>query len=157
MVFDTENEAKEAAEKIAGGQSFAKLAEARGLSAQDVSLGTQSRQDLPSALADAAFAPYEPGIVEPVSTALGWSLINVRSIEPEKIVSFDDAKEALRTELATTEARQTVPELSVDLDDQLAGGSNLSEARVQLVTTSHCKSKTSRHRRCAPLKRSRTM
>lgn len=131
MVYDTEDEAKEAAASIADGQSFAKLAEARGLSARDVSLGTTSKEDLPSALADPAFATDELGIIEPVSTALGWSLINIRSIEPEKIVSFDDAKDALRTELTTTEARQTVPELSVDLDDQLAGGSNLTEAADQ--------------------------
>ena len=131
MVFDTEEEAKEAAKKIADGEPFAKLAEARGLSAQDVSLGTQAKADLPGALADAAFAPEEPGIVDPVGTALGWSLINVRSIEPQTVVSFEDAKDALRTELTTTEARQIVPERSVDLDDQLAGGSNLDEAADQ--------------------------
>ena len=128
MVFDTEEEAREVAEKIAGGEPFAKMAEARGLSAQDVSLGTQAKDDLPGALAEAAFAPDEPGVIDPVGTALGWSLLNIRSIEPKKVVSFEEAKEALRLELTTTEARQIVPERSVDLDDQLAGGSSLKEA-----------------------------
>jgi peptidyl-prolyl cis-trans isomerase D len=131
IVFDTEEEAKEAAKKIADGEPFAKLAEARGLSAQDVSLGTQSKDDLPGNLAEAAFAPDEPGLVDPVGTALGWSLLNIRSIEPEKVVTFEEAKEALRTELTTTEARQVVPERSVDLDDQLAGGATLKEAAEQ--------------------------
>lgn len=131
IVFDTEEEAKEAAKKIADGEPFAKLAEARGLSTQDVSLGIQTKDDLPGNLADAAFAPDEIGIVEPIGTALGWSLINVRSIEPTKVVTFEEAKEALLAELTTTEARQVVPERSVDLDDQLAGGSTLKEAAEQ--------------------------
>lgn len=131
MVFDTEEEAKEAAQKIADGEPFAKLAEARGLSAQDVSLGIQTRADLPGALADAAFSAEEPGVIDPVGTALGWSLINVRSIEPENVVSFEDAKDALRRELTTTEARQLVPEYSVEMDDQLSGGSTLIETADQ--------------------------
>ncbi len=131
MVFDTQDEADEAAQKIADGESFAQIAEARGLSAQDVSLGFQSKADLPEALAEAAFAANETGIIDPVDTALGWSLLNIRSIAPEKVVTFEDAKDALKTELTTTEARQIVPERSVDLDDQLAGGSTLEEAAEQ--------------------------
>jgi len=131
IVFNTEDEAKEAAQKIADGEPFAKLAEARGLSAQDVSLGMQAKDDLPGALAEAAFGSEETGILEPVGTALGWSLLNVRAIEPKTVVSFEDAKDGLLAELTTTEARQIVPERSVDLDDQLAGGSTLKEAADQ--------------------------
>lgn len=131
IVFDSEEEAKEAAQKIADGESFAKLAETRGLSAQDVSLGIQTKDELPGALSDAAFAPKEPGLVEPVGTALGWSLLNILSIEPRNVVTFEEAKEELEEELTTTEARQLVPERSVDLDDQLAGGSSLTEAAEQ--------------------------
>jgi len=131
MVFDTEEEAKEAAQKITDGESFAKLAESKGLSAQDVSLGSQTKAELPGALAEAAFAPTEPGMVDPVGTALGWSLLNIVSIDPQKIVTFDEAKDDLKTELTTTEARQIVPEKSVDLDDQIAGGSTLKEAAEQ--------------------------
>ncbi len=131
IVFDTEEEAKEAAKKIADGEPFAKLAETRGLSAQDVSLGIQTKEGLPGALSDAAFAPTEPGLLEPVGTALGWSLLNILSIEPRTVVTFEDAKGDLKEELTTTEARQLVPERSVDLDDQLAGGSSLKEAAEQ--------------------------
>ena len=131
IVFDSEEEAKEAAQQIADGESFAKLAETRGLSAQDVSLGIQTKDELPGALSDAAFAPKEPGLVEPVGTALGWSLLNILSIEPRNVVTFEEAKEELEEELTTTEARQLVPERSVDLDDQLAGGSSLTEAAEQ--------------------------
>ena len=131
MVFDTEEDAKEAVKKIEGGESFAKLAEARGLSAEDVSLGVQAKDEIPGGLADAAFAPTETGITDPVATARGWSLLNIRSITPENVVSFEDAKDALRTELTTIEARQVIPEQSIALDDQLAGGSSLQEAAEQ--------------------------
>ncbi len=127
IVFDSEEEAKEAAQKIADGEPFAKLAEARGLSANDVSLGVQTRAELPGALADAAFSAEKPGIADPIGTALGWSLLNIRSIEPENVVTFEEAKEDLRRELTTTEARQLVPEYSIDMDDELSGGSTLLE------------------------------
>ena len=131
IVFDTEEEAKEAAQKIADGEPFAKLAEARGLTADDVSLGVQTRAELPGALADAAFSAEEPGIADPVGTALGWSLINIRKIEPENVVTFEEAKDELLRELTTTEARQLVPEYSVAMDDELSGGSSLIEAAEQ--------------------------
>lgn len=131
VVFDTEEEANEAAQKIADGEPFAKLAESRGLSAQDVSLGIQSRAELPGALADAAFSAKEPGVTDPIGTALGWSLLNIRSIEPRNIVTFEEAKEELDRELSTTEARQLVPEYSVEMDDELSGGSTLIETAEQ--------------------------
>ncbi len=131
MVFDSEDEAKEAAKKIADGESFAKVAEARGLSTDDVSLGIQTRAELPGALADAAFSAEETGVAEPVGTALGWSLLNIRSIEPENVVTFEEAKEALLREMTTTEARQLVPDYSIEMDDELSGGSTLLETAEQ--------------------------
>ena len=127
IVFDSEEEAREAAQKIADGEPFAKLAEARGLSADDVSLGVQTRAELPGALADAAFSAEEPGIADPIGTALGWSLLNIRSIEPRNVVTFEEAKDDLLRELTTTEARQLVPDYSIDMDDELSGGSTLIE------------------------------
>lgn len=131
LVFDTEADAKDAASKIASGASFAQVAEARGESADDVALGTVAKATLPGALADAAFAADEPGIVDPVGTALGWSLINVRSIEPEEVTPFEKVKDSLRDSVALTRARRAVPERSVDLDDQIAGGASLQEAAQQ--------------------------
>lgn len=131
IVFDSEDEAKKALEKVENGDSFAKVAEARGLSASDVALGTVTKSDLPGALADAAFTPEEPGMTGPVGTALGWALLNIRSIEPEKITPFDDVKETLRSQMQENRARRLLPEKSVDADDLIAGGSSLKEAAAQ--------------------------
>ena len=131
MVFDTEAEAKEAFDEIDGGEPFAKVAEGRGLTAQDVSLGTVTRDELPDTLADVAFAADDTGLVAPVETPLGWSLMNIRSIQEERVTSFDDAKATLAAEINLTEARRRVPDMSISLDDQLAGGFTLEEAAEQ--------------------------
>jgi peptidyl-prolyl cis-trans isomerase D len=90
-----------------------------------------TRDDLPGTLTEAAFGADKAGIVDPVETPLGWSLMNIRSIQAEQVTSFDDAKAALADEMNMIEARRRVPDMSISLDDQLAGGFSLKEAAEQ--------------------------
>lgn len=127
LLFDTEEEANAAKTRIDEGAAFAELVEESGATLRDVSLGTVERGGLPGALDDAAFAVVEPGIVGPVQTAFGWTLLNVRVVVEETVTPMDDVADTLRRDLAMLEARETILEESVAMDDEIAGGATLEQ------------------------------
>ena len=127
LVFATLLEADAALADIrAGTATFDDYVRGRGLSLQEVDLGAVTRDDLGDA-ADAVFALDEPGIAEPVDTDLGPALIRVNAILLARTTPFDQARDALRTELAAERARTLIADQISDLDDLLAGGATLED------------------------------
>ncbi len=127
LLFDSEDEAKDAKQRIDDGTAFARVVEERGANKQDVSLGTVQRGELPGDLDDAAFGATEPGVFGPVKTAFGWTLLDIRSVRLETVTPLEDVRETIRLDLAMTEARDTILEESVAMDDEIAGGATLEE------------------------------
>jgi peptidyl-prolyl cis-trans isomerase D len=119
--------AEKAAEQVAAGASLAEAAE--GLEGVNVDqLGEVTRADLPPATADAIFALPEGEVSRPVESPFGWHLFEVSAIEPEQVVPLAEVRDELARELALNEARERLPALAVQLDDELAAGSSLAEA-----------------------------
>ena len=135
MPFDTEEEANEALARIKDGEAFTQIAEARGLSNRDMSLGRVESSDLPEELAEAAFAADDTGVIGPVQTAFGWTLMNIRGIADGGVTPFDLVEPGLRAEIADIRAAEMVPERAVDLEDQIAGGAPLNEAAANTGAT----------------------
>jgi peptidyl-prolyl cis-trans isomerase D len=134
IVFSDEAKAKEAADKLAAGEDFAKVAQ-ETTGAPPVPLGKIEKSgfmtDL-SALADAAFSTDAGKTAGPIKTPLGWHIIRVISIEPGAKSSFEQARPQLEKELVNEMAINKMIETANQLDDALAGGASLDDAAKEL-------------------------
>jgi peptidyl-prolyl cis-trans isomerase D len=134
ILFESEESARAAADRIRGGEDFAAVAEElTGLDEASLDLGTVSRDGLPDGTASGVFAVTEPGgVTEPLQSDFGWHLFRIRAAEVGNPAVFDEVREALRQELALEQAYDVVFERSNEVEDLLAGGSTLEEASRQL-------------------------
>jgi peptidyl-prolyl cis-trans isomerase C len=100
ILVQTESEARAIIAALAGGADFAATAreKSRGPgAAEGGDLGFFKKEDMPEALAEAAFA-LEPGQVapNPVRTQFGWHVVKVEERREQPRPSFEEAEPALR-------------------------------------------------------------
>ncbi len=112
------------------GTTFEQLVEERGLELGDIDLGDVSRLELDAA-GEAVFAAEVGDVVGPLPSALGPALFRVNGILPAQSVPFEEAREALRPELATDRAQRLIEAQVQTLDDLLAGGATLEELAAE--------------------------
>lgn len=127
IVFDTREEADAAAARLGEGESFEKIAEERALAQSDIALGYVTREELPADLADAAFGPRIDGLVGPVETAFGWTLVNLRGFQEAEVTPFEDVADELKREAALLRARDALPDLANAVEELRAAGATLLE------------------------------
>lgn len=119
--------AREAADRIAGGEGFAAVAEAiTGLGS--VPLGFVVDSDLPSELAGPVFRLAAGSISEPLESPLGWHLLYVKDIQESVVTPLEEVRDEIRDALAIGLARDEIFEVLNVLEDTLAGGASLEEA-----------------------------
>ncbi|KAF0231249.1 MAG: peptidyl-prolyl cis-trans isomerase [Beijerinckiaceae bacterium] len=93
VLFDTEAEAKAAAEKVAAGTPFEALLIEKKLNEKDVDLGLKSAAEIGDpALRTAIFATQEGRITAPIKDAFGFVLVRVLKVEPAKITPFETVR-----------------------------------------------------------------
>lgn len=132
-----ESKANEAAAQLAAGKDFATVA--KDVANQDdeaIKLGWVGRDEMPPALADAAFALAKDGITKPLQSPLGWHIIRVTDIQPAGAKSFEEAKSELAVAVAHDMAADQLAKQENEVEDALAGGATLAEAadRFKLKT-----------------------
>jgi peptidyl-prolyl cis-trans isomerase D len=131
LVYGSDAEAAEALAKITAGEAtFEEQVEARGLDLADVDMGDVTE----TALADAGapvFAAASGDVVGPVQTDLGPALFRVNAILEAQNTTFEEAKAALRDELAVDRARRVIDAQINTVDDLLAGGATLEEVAAE--------------------------
>lgn len=132
IVFDDEDAARDAVRRIGEGARFSDIAEERGLSRDDISLGLVQRSELPDDVAAVAFGVDGPQVTDPVSTAFGWTVVNVRAIRYAEERTFEEVRDELRIEAAMDGARERVIDLAVQAEDELAGGAPLEDVATTL-------------------------
>lgn len=130
IIFRTEDEAADALIRLKGGLGFEALAAERKLSNKDIDLGAVEAKDLGDRkLANAVFASDKPGFSDPVQTAFGWVIFEVRKITPGVIgKSYEEASAELRGELARDRAAPEIRKLHDAIEEQRTGGKPLAEA-----------------------------
>ncbi len=128
LVFIDTDTAQAAFDAIAAGETdFDTLVADRGLTLEDVDLGEVARADLSPAAAEAVFSDTDSEIIGPVDSTLGPALFRVNAVLDASEVSFEDAREELRAELAAEAARRTIDDLRDPADDLLASGATLED------------------------------
>lgn len=133
--FDTREAAEAAKQKIAGGSDFLAVAQEQGLSADAVSLGDVTKENLPQPIADAAFALAAGAVSEPVEGPFGWVLVRVTEITPGTSKTFEEAAAEIRQELVKERAADKIYALSQRFEDLRAEGRSLEDAAQELKIT----------------------
>jgi len=127
LVFPDTIAADTAKAAIASGEkSFEDAVADRGLTLSDIDLGDVVAADLGTA-GPAVFDADAGGVIGPLETDLGPALFRINGVLAARTVSFEDAREQLREELAVDRARRQIDQLRGDIDDLLAGGATLEE------------------------------
>lgn len=127
LVYGTSEEAATALTQITVGETtFEDQVAARGLDLADVDMGDVAEPELGDA-GSAVFAADTSEVVGPFQTDLGPALFRVNAVLAAQNTTFEEAKAALRTELAVDRARRVIDAQINTVDDLLAGGATLEE------------------------------
>ncbi len=127
LVYLDEAEAERAAAQLeVGGTTYEALVQDRGLALSDIDLGDVSRLELDAA-GEAVFAAQVGDVVGPLPSSIGPALFRVNAVLPAQTTTFEDAREAIRVDLATDAARRQVAVLAEEFDNMLAGGATLED------------------------------
>ena len=116
--------------ELRGGKTLAAAATAAGLeptSFEGVEKGALARQTAP-AVADAAFAAAQGGVVGPVRSPLGWHVLQVEKVETVAAKTFDQARPELATEIGARKLAEAIGQLRQSIDDGVGDGKTFDEA-----------------------------
>lgn len=135
ILFDSEDEAKAAAGKLAAGTPIETILTERKLAPGDVDLGLKSRLEITDpALRDTVFALQANETSAPVKDAFGFVLIRVVAVEAAKAQPFESVRSMIDAE-ARAERIAADPGVKARLDalfrkieDQRIAGKSLSES-----------------------------
>lgn len=127
---------KAAADAIASrarsGAAFAAAAAPAGLSAEDISVGPQTKAEFSGlagdAVANAAFAAPKGAVVGPVRSDLGWHVIKIDDIRAPSGRSLAQARAEISALLATNKRKEALTDLVTKVEDEIAEGSSFAEA-----------------------------
>ncbi|MEA1071374.1 peptidylprolyl isomerase [Sphingomonas sp. LY160] len=131
------------ASRARGGAAFAAAAAPAGLSAEDVSVGPQSRADFASLAGDniaaAAFAAANGAIVGPIRSDLGWHVIRVDEVRAAAGRSLEQARGEISTLLAANKGKEALADTVTKVEEAIADGASFAEAtaaaRLPVITT----------------------
>lgn len=128
MLFDNEQDAQKAMEKLESGNGFYQTAmEMLNQSQEDTSLGMVSKDMLIEELSQKAFEAQKGEVLGPIESKMGWHVIEVNKINPsskvDDSVAHKQIEDSLRTEKAYEEAYTIVKEL----DDKIGSGVSLED------------------------------
>lgn len=136
IVFANEEEAKAAADAIEAGETdFDAVAEARGLAAEAYQLGQREAVQFPAAEAEQLFGETGIGIVGPITSNLGPALYRINAVIPGESVSYEEAAQDIRQELAVDIAADLVGEEIEAIEDLVASGATLEEIAEETPMT----------------------
>lgn len=129
---DAKSKAEEFRVRVQGGESFADVvADMTEFSADELSLGDMTRADIEAdyneRAAEAAFSVQPGDFTEPVQSVFGWHVFRVRDITPPIERPLEQVADALRQDIAERRAEETVYEISIDAENDLARGASLRE------------------------------
>ena len=134
---------KQAADAIAArarsGASFVAATAPAGLSAEDISVGPQTRQQFESLAGDevaaATFAAASGAIVGPVQSDLGWHVIRIDEVRGETGRSLADARGEIVARLTVDKRKEALLDLVTRVEESIEDGASLPEAAAAAKVT----------------------
>lgn len=131
--FNSEADAKAAAQKIKDGTSFEDIAREQGKTEADISLGTVAKSAIPDpAVAEAAFALADGAVSEPVKSRFSTVLLKTKIVGTSGAKSLDEMRAELATAVRAAKARDQLLDLHDKFEDARASGASLEEAAAEI-------------------------
>jgi peptidyl-prolyl cis-trans isomerase D len=128
ITFPSPAEAEAAFSRIKEGTAFEAVATERGVSPQDLELGTFTKAEmLDPAVADAAFALQQGGVSNPVAGRFGPVLVRVTQVQPEAVRPFEEVAAEIRQEIAQERAQGQIEAIHDQIEDLRAGAKPLAD------------------------------
>ncbi len=116
----------------ARGASFVDAAKPLGLTAADISVGPQTREEFAKLtspdVAAAAFGAAPGAVVGPVHSDLGWHVVKIDAIQNDSGRSLESVKSAIAARLTADKRKAAVADLVTKVEDSIANGSSFAEA-----------------------------
>jgi peptidyl-prolyl cis-trans isomerase D len=138
IVFPNAEEARAASARLGEGFTFAALAAERGLKDTDIDLGLVAKADMVDrAIADAAFALKEGEVSQPVQGRFGTVILQVTKVTPEHVRPYEEAMAQIKRDLATERAKEEIQGKYNKIEDERAGGAQLTEIAQKVGLTAH--------------------
>lgn len=128
MVFDNEDDAKSAAEKLKNGEDFYSVAEK--MAQQDKSateLGWVSQDQLIADLGEEVFSLKNTETTRPVKSEMGWHIMKVIGIQPKTEMPKAEARKKIIAEIRKEKAYDEAYEAVANIEDQIGAGKSLEE------------------------------
>lgn len=127
LVFADTASAEAALARLSSGElTFEDLVAERGLSLSDADMGDVAEADLGPAGAG-VFGAETGAVVGPLETNLGPALFRVNAVLAAEETTFEEARDDLRAELATSRARRMISDAVESLADLVAGGATVED------------------------------
>lgn len=127
------------AQKVRSGQAFVAAAAPAGLSAEDISVGPQTKAQLTelagAQIANSAFAAAKGAVIGPVNTDLGWRVIKVDDIIREGGKSLEAARAEISEKLVADKRKEAIESLVDTVQNAIDDGSSFSEAAAAAKLT----------------------
>jgi peptidyl-prolyl cis-trans isomerase D len=118
--------------RVRSGQTFAAAAAPAGLTAADISVGPQTREQLTTLagqqVAAAAFAANDGALVGPIQSDLGWNVVKIDGIRREGGKSLEAARSEIAAKIAVQKRKTAIEDLVARVEESLDDGSSFSEA-----------------------------
>ena len=136
IVFSNEENAEFLFDQIVNGdQTFDGLANTKGLSPEEVTYGTFSKNQLTKTVSDLIFSKdFQIGdVVGPVLGELGYEIFEIADVLPAEELNFDKVKKFLQTELTQIKARETLASSLPEIEDMIAAGESLETISKQFL------------------------
>ncbi len=129
IVFPDAAAAEAARREIeSGAKTFEQVAEARGTTGPELTLGTLTRDELfDRNVGEAAFKLSENGVSEPVQGRFGTVLLRVTKIEPGNVKPFEEVSDEIRKQLALQRAKDGMDDTRDAVEDQRASAKPLAD------------------------------
>lgn len=118
------------AAKVKGGTALTAVATAAGLKAATIDNAEKGAfaRLTSDAIANAAFAAAQGGVVGPLKSPLGWHIVRVEKIEQVAGKSLDQVRGELATEITQRKEAETLANLRGKIDNAVADNATFDEA-----------------------------
>jgi peptidyl-prolyl cis-trans isomerase D len=142
-VVPDQNVAAQIAQRARGGQSFVEAVRPAGLSAADVAVGPQSRQQFASLagekVASQTFDAAAGAIVGPVQSDLGWHVVKIESVQRQPGRPLAQVRDEIAARIVAEKRSTALGRLVDRVQDAIDSGGNFQEvaasANLQVTTT----------------------
>jgi peptidyl-prolyl cis-trans isomerase D len=131
IVFPDKAAADAAAARIKTPEDFTTVARERGLSADDVKLGTFTSTAIDARLRDAAFMTADGASTQPLQGPFGWVILRVARVVPGQSRTFEEVQDQIRTNLVNQRAQARMAEVANAFEDDRAAGDTIAEAAMK--------------------------